>query len=860
MKNYQPIAQGKSLVLKISLLLLVSIFYSSTYAQTEVTDFNYEKEKQKALKEGVHLDELEGYLNHRKSLLKIRYDFKTKGIGTLITKPKKESAFVRKSGSNCVGDFENGTVSPWSGWTGANSGIADAVSDNIVYTSGIVASRHGITSTGSDPVVSSISTVHNGSHSLKLGNSFTGAQTERVSRNVTVTGNCFSFWYALVFQNPNHPYNDQPFFMFRIKDSLGNLIDSFVRQASNSPFFSNQGSIRYKDWTKYSVNLNGYVGQTVEIEFTTADCRQTAHYGYAYVDDVCFEDCCKNCTELFRNPGLMPSYNAIRYSHSTETHCCYDFIGIFDYDIFACDPFGVRVYEDGNPSSPYVNYLGSTGMVYGTGSTPFDASQLDFCISKSDFNGQSKTIRIEFLNLNGDVICDTMTQVLEPCHSSSSGCDCDNLFSHPDFAKASIISRDTNSGNQYECCFRVNPYTDEDKLNCPYYGIRVYKDSTAYYPAILDTLSSTPMGGPGSTYPDSLNYLFCIPSYILANNPMTIRIEYLDSSGKVICSKTEEIDCELSCCEEVNYYFTKDTTDPTKCCYRAEIWSFSCLNVYTSELVKLTDSGWVSTATDTLSITRPMFFDFCTILGDTTKYVIFLRDSSGNVVCQKEFKIYCKDCCASIDAQMIPAPPPSSGPHGIDYCCWDFYYYPQSFEGCPSPYSWYLYDEHDTVPQQFPMYLTSMGYNMGRHCVIVHSPAPPPPGVSYTVWTSIKKQLALYDVNGNLICVKIMEDSCSRTYSSPGGGDGTGGGGEPFELTANPNPSSGVFGVEMNLPSTMPVEIKVINSSGVQVFQNNYGEQPQGQFITTINISGQPNGVYTLLVNNGEASIQVVKQ
>lgn len=858
MKNYQlllVLCRRHALTTMLSFLLC--IFFTSTYAQkTDVTGFNLQQEKQKAIEKGVNSDEMDSYLKKRREYLKAQFDYKTKSIGTRNTKPP--ISFARKSGTtNCVGDFENGTVPPWSGWTGTSNGIADIVNDVTVYTSGIVSGRHTITNVGNDPIISSIPMVYNGNHSLRLGNSSSSSKTERVSQTVTVTGSCFSFWYALVFEDPNHPYNEQPFFMFRLKDTAGNVLDSFVREASqDTSFFSIQPGVTtdkvYRDWTEYTYNFGcEYLGQEVVIEFTTADCGYGAHFGYAYIDDVCFEDCCSNCDQLFRYPGTMSTYEILKYSHSTENYCCYDFQWIFDADIFACFPYGVKIYEEGNAGSPYVNYLADSSLVYCDKS--FNVSLLDFCISKSDFNGQNKTIRIAFLNKAGDVICDTMKQVLEPCHSSSSGCGCDNLFKDPVFAQAPIVSSDTSLGNEYECCFRINPYTDPDKLNCPYYGIRIYKDSNAYNATYLDTLSSTPMGGWGNTYPDSLNFTFCLSIYQFNSGPITVRIEYLDSSGKAICSKIEEIDCEMSCCEGISIQTIKNSNDPLSCCFDITGFLGTCHETVVAELMQFDGFSWRVTGAQPTPGGNFYFGSLCQMLGSTGKYVVVFRDSAGEIVCQKQVDLYCPDCCRDIDAYMIPAPSPV-GPH-IDKCCWDFYYYPQSFIGCPSPYSWYLFGENDTVPPQFPWYLTSMGDSMGRYCTPPIYPVMPAPGTTVTVWYKLKKQLALYDVNGNLICIKILEDSCSRTYSSP-----TGGGGTPSELSVAPNPFSSVFTATMQLPAAMPVSISVLNSVGTPVYQNDYGMQAAGEFRTTIDLSGQPAGIYSISVNNGQATTQIVKQ
>jgi hypothetical protein len=47
----------------------------------------------------------------------------------------------------------------------------------------------------------------------------------------------------------------------------------------------------YRDWTRASIDLSSYVGQTVTVQFITEDCSVGGHYAYAYVDDFCTSDC-----------------------------------------------------------------------------------------------------------------------------------------------------------------------------------------------------------------------------------------------------------------------------------------------------------------------------------------------------------------------------------------------------------------------------------------------------------------------------------------------------------------------------------------------------------------------------------------
>ena len=47
------------------------------------------------------------------------------------------------------------------------------------------------------------------------------------------------------------------------------------------------GPTKWRDWTTVGANLLDYLGQTITIEFMTADCTSKFHYGYAYFVAEC---------------------------------------------------------------------------------------------------------------------------------------------------------------------------------------------------------------------------------------------------------------------------------------------------------------------------------------------------------------------------------------------------------------------------------------------------------------------------------------------------------------------------------------------------------------------------------------------
>ncbi len=190
--------------------------------------------------------------------------------------------------------FENGTLKNWQCYIGNISRAGDV----SVAPSLPVAGRHTIfryALNQLDPYGQFPVTCPNGSlYSLKLGNDGTGAQAERVSYTFTVPNNqtySIIYNYAVVFQNPDHADYEQPKFTARVFDVASNQYiscGSFEFVASSGlPGFQQSnygGSVFYKPWAPITINLFGYAGKTLRLEFTTNDCTRGGHFGYAYID------------------------------------------------------------------------------------------------------------------------------------------------------------------------------------------------------------------------------------------------------------------------------------------------------------------------------------------------------------------------------------------------------------------------------------------------------------------------------------------------------------------------------------------------------------------------------------------------
>ena len=188
-------------------------------------------------------------------------------------------------------DFESGTFQNWIGQTGNCCAISTP-------TNGIVAGQHTImTGAGFDPnSCGQIPVVAPGSiFSARLGNDLSGFGAERLRYNFTITpaNTLIIYKYAVILQDPTsgHDPDQKPRFEAKLIDQNGNNIPCtyylVIAGTGTSGFNSAPNNVRYLNWQTIGVDASNYIGQTLTLEFSTEDCTEGAHYGYAYVDAGC---------------------------------------------------------------------------------------------------------------------------------------------------------------------------------------------------------------------------------------------------------------------------------------------------------------------------------------------------------------------------------------------------------------------------------------------------------------------------------------------------------------------------------------------------------------------------------------------
>lgn len=192
--------------------------------------------------------------------------------------------------------FEMGTFDNWECYEGVikTDGSLD------LFNSPPISNVHTIIERGPTPIMDPygnfpMSCPNGSKYSVQLGNNETRAGAERISYTFQIPANQYNYSiiynYAVVIENPSHAAYQQPKFTTAVFDvSAGQYIQcasfEFVASANlpgfmPSSFFPN---VFYKPWAAVTIDLNGFAGKTIRLEFTNNDCTLGGHFGYAYLD------------------------------------------------------------------------------------------------------------------------------------------------------------------------------------------------------------------------------------------------------------------------------------------------------------------------------------------------------------------------------------------------------------------------------------------------------------------------------------------------------------------------------------------------------------------------------------------------
>lgn len=146
------------------------------------------------------------------------------------------------------------------------------------------------------------------SASVRLGNWLIGAQAESISylMGVDSSNALVQIQYAFVTGgggSDDQGSNNMPRLVIEVLNANKQPLTSTclhydILNNGMYPDWQSYGTgsdkVDYIPWSVIGLNLTDYIGQTVHIRFTTYDCSQSGHYGYAYFT----LDCLKNRTDI----------------------------------------------------------------------------------------------------------------------------------------------------------------------------------------------------------------------------------------------------------------------------------------------------------------------------------------------------------------------------------------------------------------------------------------------------------------------------------------------------------------------------------------------------------------------------------
>jgi PEP-CTERM motif len=219
-----------------------------------------------------------------------------KQIGALSLAMLASQAWAGNSFLN--GGFEDGNLGSWTFGTGSRQGFNNPGSSGSQFSAANIlpggslnvpsANHVSIVTPGNDPIVgAALNRVFAGGYSVRVEDSGTGYFASAIRQSVANYGaSTINFSWAAVLEDQHGP-TDAPFFQVTVRDDTTGSVVYNTQFAAypgnpNANVFQTLGGVKYATWQ--SVAVNTVVGNNYSIELLAADCGQSGHFGYAYLD------------------------------------------------------------------------------------------------------------------------------------------------------------------------------------------------------------------------------------------------------------------------------------------------------------------------------------------------------------------------------------------------------------------------------------------------------------------------------------------------------------------------------------------------------------------------------------------------
>jgi len=216
------------------------------------------------------------------------------------------------------GGFEDGTTNGWS------SGGATMTMPTTIPVGGLDPSNYlagsgtnTIVGNGFDPILHAggvdISMSYAGNYAVRVNDGVNNLSVSTINQTVNnYSGSTINFAWFAVLQDSGHPASDAPHFKIVITDlTTSSVVSSIYYSAANSGTFLSlaNSQVKYSGWQSESISVTS--GHNYNIVLLAADCTQSGHYGYVYLDGFGLV----NVSNLL-GPTLDDTFNSLQASAS----------------------------------------------------------------------------------------------------------------------------------------------------------------------------------------------------------------------------------------------------------------------------------------------------------------------------------------------------------------------------------------------------------------------------------------------------------------------------------------------------------------------------------------------------------------
>lgn len=195
------------------------------------------------------------------------------------------------------GDFETGTTAGWTTGTGYRAPVFNNVLNPLDFAPGGAyynssLNHSAIVSGGFAPNTDGhLRQVYSGNYSFRAEDVFNGGYASVITQSVTnyTDPNIFFAWAAVL--EGAHGVNDAATFKLVLRDDTDN-VDLITRQYNaasggggvDQRFTLSSNNYYYTDWQVEQLALGNRAGHNFTLTLLAADCEQTGHAGYVYLD------------------------------------------------------------------------------------------------------------------------------------------------------------------------------------------------------------------------------------------------------------------------------------------------------------------------------------------------------------------------------------------------------------------------------------------------------------------------------------------------------------------------------------------------------------------------------------------------